>query len=78
MAKENILSIDKKIIENAAKGDIYARSQIKTHLQSWVQASGKDHATIEAQHILIHSIAFMDKKSLDDYSDDLMGFIDKL
>ena len=70
-------TIEKETIERAAKGNTYAKFNIKNHLRKWLEAYGKDHAQIEAQHIIIHSIAFLKKEDIDKYSDELMKFINE-
>ncbi|WP_319591742.1 hypothetical protein [uncultured Draconibacterium sp.] len=53
------LILPKDVINSAAKGNTYAKTAVKEHLRKWMEAHGKDHARIEAQHIVIHSISFL-------------------
>ncbi len=72
------LTINKLTIKEAAKGDTYAKVAVRKHLRKWAETHGTDHAKIEARHIVIHSIAFLDKGSVDKYSDELINFINDL
>ncbi|WP_303922350.1 hypothetical protein [Draconibacterium sediminis] len=69
------LILQKDVIKSAAKGNTYAKAAVKEHLRKWMEAHGKDHARIEAQHIIIHSISFLKRGEIVRYEKELFDFI---
>jgi len=70
------LILPKDVINSAAKGNTYAKTAVKEHLRKWMEAHGKDHARIEAQHIIIHSISFLKREEIVRYEKELLNFIE--
>jgi hypothetical protein len=70
------LILQKDVIKSAAEGNTYAKTAVKEHLRKWMEAHGKDHARIEAQHIIIHSISFLKRGELPRYEKELFDFIE--
>lgn len=70
------LILPKDVINSAAKGNTYAKTAVKEHLRKWMEAHGKDHARIEAQHIIIHSISFLKREEIVRYEKELLDFIE--
>lgn len=70
------LILQKDVIKSAAKGNTYAKAAVKEHLRKWMEAHGKDHARIEAQHIIIHSISFLKRGEIVRYEKELFDFIE--
>ncbi|HYQ58443.1 MAG TPA: hypothetical protein VEP89_13975 [Draconibacterium sp.] len=70
------LILQKEVINSAAKGNTYAKTAVKEHLRKWMEAHDKDHARIEAQHIIIHSISFLKREEIVRYEKELLDFIE--